>query len=60
MARPTTKASLEKLGFEVVSLDGYRAELIFEGQRTAMKGESAKELLAIAKGWVKHVSSTSG
>lgn len=57
--RPTTRAQLEKMGFEVVALDGYHARLIYNGHRTAMKGESAKELLAIAKGWLEHISSTS-
>ena len=59
MARSTTRASLEKLGFEVLDLDGYRAEVVFDGHRTAMKGESAKELLEVAKGWLAHISSTS-
>lgn len=58
MARPTTIASLEKLGFKVIAYDAdrYHARVEFEGARTAMKGGSAKELLAIAKGWLAHVS----
>lgn len=59
MARPTTQAQLEKLGFEVVALDGYHATLTYNGQRAALRGESAKELLDVAKGWVEHVVSTS-
>ena len=59
MARPTTQAQLEKLGFEVLAMDGYHASLIYNGQRTALRGESAKELLDVAKGWVDHVVSTS-
>jgi len=59
LARPTTQAQLEKLGFEVLVMDGYHASLIYKGQRTALRGESAKDLLDIAKGWVEHVNSTS-
>jgi hypothetical protein len=59
LVRPTTQAQLEKLGFEVVALDGYHASLIYNGQRTALRGDSAKELLDVAKGWVEHVVSTS-
>lgn len=57
MARPTTRAQLEKLGFEVLSLEEYRAEVVYGAHRTAMRGDSAKELLEIAKGWLEHVSS---
>ena len=59
MARPTTQSQLEKLGFEVVELDGYYARLVYNGQNVAFRGESAKELVDIAKGWVDHVVSTS-
>jgi ribosomal protein S13 len=59
--RPTTEASLKKLGFKVLAYDAARhhAQLEYKGQSTAMRGDSAKELLAIAKGWLEHVSSTS-
>lgn len=58
MGRPTTQAQLEKLGFEVLALEGYHASLIYNGQRARLRGESAKELLEIAKGWIEHVVST--
>lgn len=58
--RPTTEASLKKLGFKVLSYDAerYHARLEYKDQRTAMKGDSAKELLAIAKGWLEHISTS--
>lgn len=59
--RPTTEAALKKMGFEVIAFDKgtHHAQLVYEGRRTAMKGESAKELLEVAKGWLEHISSTS-
>lgn len=59
--RPTTEGSLKKLGFKVLAYDAdrYHAELEYKGARTAMRGDSAKELLVIAKGWLEHINSTS-
>lgn len=59
--RPTTEASLKKLGFKVLAYDAdrYHATLDYKGQPAALRGDSAKELLAIAKEWIEHVSSTS-
>lgn len=56
--RPTTEASLKKLGFKVIAYDAdrYHARLEYKGSETAMRGDSAKDLLAIAKGWLEHVS----
>ena len=55
--RPTTEASLKKLGFTVLEFDRetYWARVEYKGAVTAMRGDSAKELLAIAKGWLDHV-----
>ena len=55
MARPTTQEQLEKLGFEVTELDGYYARLVYKGQVAAFRGESARDLIDVAKGWVEHV-----
>ena len=59
--RPTTETSLQRLGFKVLSYDAatYRAEMEYKGQFTATRGDSAEGLLAIAKGWIEHVNSTS-
>lgn len=56
--RPTTEASLKNLGFKVLAYDAdrYHATLEYKGAKTAMRGDSAKELLDIAKGWKEHVS----
>lgn len=58
--RPTTQASLKKLGFTVLEFDRetYWVRVEYKGAVTAMRGESAKDLLAIAKGWLEHVSTS--
>lgn len=56
--RPTTEQSLKRLGFKVLAYDAdrYHAKIEYKGAVTAMRGDSAKELLAIAKGWLEHIS----
>jgi hypothetical protein len=55
--RPTTEASLKKLGFKVIAYDSdrYHARVEYKGHETAMRGDSAKELLAVARGWLEHI-----